>query len=103
VGLVPVQPASSRIAPALSTDLTVMPLRCHAAGTPPPWVAPLPSRTVNVMKRLLLTGVTLYLATALATRAAEAAGLTRCGCSSHCWCRKPVLRTFRWVAPISHR
>ena len=111
VELVPVHAASSRVTPALRTDLAVMPLRCHAAGTHRgSHLSPSlrrrhrrQRRTVNVMRRLLLTGATLYLATALAARAAEAAGLTRCGCSSQCWCRKPVLKTFRWVAPVGHR
>ncbi len=55
------------------------------------------------MRRGIVIAATLYLCAALGTRAAEAAGLHRCGCSSSCWCRKPVLSAFRWVFPVGHR
>jgi hypothetical protein len=25
-----------------------------------------------------------------------------CACNEGCWCKRPVLRHFRWVAPFSH-
>ncbi len=45
----------------------------------------------------------LYLILALGTRLAEAVGINRCGCASDCWCKRPVLSTFRWVFPYGHR
>ena len=45
-----------------------------------------------------------YVVAALVTGAAEAAGIERRrGCSDDCWCKRPELRLFRWVAPLSHR
>jgi len=55
------------------------------------------------MRRNIVMAVTLYLSVALVTRAAEAAGVQRCGCSSSCWCRRPILSAFRWVALVGHR
>lgn len=55
------------------------------------------------MRRRIVIPVSLYLTEALATRAAEAAGFQRCQCSATCWCRKPLLRAFRWVLPVGHR
>jgi hypothetical protein len=51
----------------------------------------------------VIVSAALYLSSALGTRLAEAAGLTRCGCSSVCWCRKPMFSAFRWVMPVGHR
>ena len=45
----------------------------------------------------------VYLAVAVATRLAEAAGVHRCGCASDCWCHRRILDTFRWVFPFGHR
>ena len=55
------------------------------------------------MKRSALIAITLYLGVAVLTRAAEAAGVQRCHCSSSCWCRRPLLNAFRWVVPVGHR
>jgi len=44
-----------------------------------------------------------YLAVAVTTRLVEIAGLHRCGCAGDCWCKRPVLSTFRWVFPYGHR
>lgn len=55
------------------------------------------------VRRNIFIAVTLYLNAALGTRAAEAAGVQRCGCSSSCWCRRPTLSAFRWMAPVGHR
>lgn len=44
----------------------------------------------------------LYLAVALTNRLAEGLGMRRCGCAEDCWCRRPVLSTFRWVFPYGH-
>jgi hypothetical protein len=43
-----------------------------------------------------------YLAIAVMTRVAESFGLHRCGCRPDCWCRRPLLSTFRWVFPFRH-
>jgi hypothetical protein len=49
----------------------------------------------------MVTGA--YVLVAILTRLAEAAGLHTCGCSAHCWCKRPLLSTFRWVFPYGHR
>lgn len=55
------------------------------------------------MRRLLLVLIGLYVLTAVVTTAAEAAGVGRsCGCRPDCWCKRPGLRLFRWVAPVAH-
>ena len=53
--------------------------------------------------RLLRRLVLAYLGIAVAMRILEAAGLRRCGCAPDCWCKRPVLSTFRWVFPYGHR
>jgi hypothetical protein len=56
------------------------------------------------MRRVVLILIGLYVLAAPVTTAAEAAGIgRRCGCSDDCWCKRPGLRLFRWVAPMSHR
>ncbi|PZS31982.1 MAG: hypothetical protein DLM58_10675 [Pseudonocardiales bacterium] len=45
----------------------------------------------------------LYLLLAAIGRFAEAIGAVRCPCAPDCWCKKPGLSTFRWVAPFGHR
>ncbi len=65
----------------------------------------LPARgsTFRCMRRSVVIAITLYLGAAVATRAAEAAGMQRCHCSASCWCRRPILSAFRWVTPVGHR
>jgi hypothetical protein len=36
-------------------------------------------------------------------RFVEGMGAVQCGCAADCWCRQPVLSTFRWVFPYGHR
>ena len=55
------------------------------------------------MRRSLVIAITLYLGAAIGTRAADAAGMQHCHCSPSCWCRRPILSAFRWVAPLGHR
>ena len=56
------------------------------------------------MSRRLIGGLLgLYIATALIGRLLEATGRVRCGCADDCWCKKPVLSTFRWVFPWRHQ
>ena len=56
-----------------------------------------------MLKRIALGLVGLYLLTAIATKLAEQAGvIERCGCKRTCWCQRPGLSLFRWVAPVRH-
>jgi hypothetical protein len=56
------------------------------------------------MRRAVFIAVGMYLLAALVTTVAEVAGIGRqCGCADACWCKRPGLRLFRWVAPVSHR
>ena len=54
------------------------------------------------MKRVLLPLLSIYLLAALIGRVSEKQGRSVCGCSSDCWCKKPVLSVFRWVFPFGH-
>lgn len=58
--------------------------------------------TVLAMKRFAVTGIGLYLMFAVIGRFVEGMGAVECGCSDACWCKRPVLSTFRWVAPFGH-
>ncbi len=51
--------------------------------------------------RALIRLAVLVVAAAVATRAAEAAGVSRfqCGCEADCWCRQPGRSAFRWITP----
>ena len=40
---------------------------------------------------------------AIIGRFVEGMGAVECGCDPRCWCKKPVLSTFRWVFPYGHR
>jgi hypothetical protein len=62
-----------------------------------------PSRILNAMKRAAVGTLSLYLLFALLGRFVEGMGAVRCGCDTRCWCKKPVLSTFRWVFPVGHR
>jgi hypothetical protein len=55
------------------------------------------------MKRLVGRALGLYLLFAIIGRFVEGMGAAECGCSADCWCRRPVLSTFRWVFPFGHR
>lgn len=54
------------------------------------------------MKRAVLGVSATYLVLALLGRALERAGTIRCDCLAGCWCKRPGLRTFRWVFPVWH-
>jgi hypothetical protein len=54
------------------------------------------------MKPFVLVVGATYLALALVGRALEHAGTIRCDCLDGCWCKRPGLRTFRWVFPVWH-
>lgn len=57
----------------------------------------------GVMKAAARKALSLYLLFALIGRFVEGMGAVRCGCDAGCWCKKPILSTFRWVFPIGHR
>ncbi len=57
---------------------------------------------VSSMKRLLLRATSIYLLFAVIGRFVEGMGAARCECRPDCWCKKPVLSTFRWVFPAGH-
>jgi hypothetical protein len=44
----------------------------------------------------------LYLLFAVIGRFVEAMGAVHCGCAADCWCKRPILSTFRWVFPFRH-
>ena len=54
------------------------------------------------MSRLLLRLAGLYLLFAIIGRFVEEMGAVKCGCKPECWCKRPGLRTFRWVFPARH-
>ena len=62
-----------------------------------------PGPTLQRMKRLLLGATSIYLLFAVIGRFVEAMGAVECGCGAECWCKKPVLSTFRWVFPVGHK
>lgn len=45
----------------------------------------------------------IYLLFAVIGRFVEGMGAVECGCAGDCWCKRPVLSTFRWVFPWGHR
>ena len=55
------------------------------------------------MRRLMLGLAFAYLLFAVIGRFVEGMGAVRCDCTESCWCKRPVLSTFRWVAPVGHR
>lgn len=55
------------------------------------------------MKRVLVGVASVYLLFAVIGRFVEGMGAVECGCEPDCWCKKPILSTFRWVFPIGHR
>jgi hypothetical protein len=55
------------------------------------------------VSRLLRRALALYLLFAVIGRFAEEMGAIECGCGPGCWCKRPVLSTFRWVFPFGHR
>jgi hypothetical protein len=45
----------------------------------------------------------LYVLFGVVGRFVEGMGAVRCGCTDTCWCKRPVLSTFRWVFPWGHQ
>ncbi len=55
------------------------------------------------MKRTLIAAASVYLLFAVIGRFVERMGAVECGCAPSCWCKKPVVGTFRWVFPFGHQ
>lgn len=55
------------------------------------------------MRRVVIALGSLYLLFAVIGRFVEAMGAAKCPCAVNCWCKRPGLSTFRWVAPFGHR
>ena len=55
------------------------------------------------MRRVVLRALGVYLLLAVIGRVAEQVGAVACGCEPGCWCKRPILSTFRWVFPYRHR
>jgi hypothetical protein len=55
------------------------------------------------VRRLLVRAALVYVLFAVIGRFVEGMGAVQCGCAADCWCRQPVLSTFRWVFPYGHR
>jgi len=54
------------------------------------------------MKRIVVRALSLYLLFAVIGRFVEEMGAVECGCEPDCLCKRPGLRTFRWVFPARH-
>jgi hypothetical protein len=54
------------------------------------------------MGKVVRWALGLYLLFAIIGRFVEGMGAVECGCDPACWCKKPVLSTFRWVFPYGH-
>ena len=57
----------------------------------------------RLVRRTIVRAFSLYLLFAIIGRFVEEMGAVSCGCGPDCWCKKPVLSTFRWVFPYGHR
>jgi hypothetical protein len=51
------------------------------------------------VKRLVRRAGWLVVVFALIGRYADRMGVVQCACLPECWCKRPVLSTFRWVVP----
>jgi hypothetical protein len=57
----------------------------------------------RLVRRIIVRVLSLYLLFAIIGRFVAEMGAVSCGCRPDCWCKKPVLSTFRWVFPYGHR
>jgi hypothetical protein len=57
----------------------------------------------RLVRRIIVRALSLYLLFAIIGRFVEEMGAVSCGCRPDCWCKKPILSTFRWVFPYGHR
>jgi hypothetical protein len=55
------------------------------------------------MRRLVVGAASIYLLFAVIGRFVEGMGAVDCSCAGNCWCKRPILSTFRWVFPFGHR
>ena len=60
-------------------------------------------RLPRLVRRIIVWALSLYLLFAIIGRFVEEMGAVSCGCRPDCWCKKPILSTFRWVFPYGHR
>jgi hypothetical protein len=60
-----------------------------------------PQKERNDVKKVLSLAAILFVGLAVLNARIEAT--RHCGCQRECWCKKPVLRHFRWVLPVPHR
>lgn len=60
---------------------------------------PRTNRGCDMARRIIRSVLGLYLLFAAVGRLVEGMGAVRCGCATDCWCKRPVLSTFRWVFP----
>jgi hypothetical protein len=56
-----------------------------------------------MVRRVAGYAVGLYLLFAVIGRFVEGMGAAQCGCAAVCWCKRPILSTFRWVFRWGHR
>jgi hypothetical protein len=56
-----------------------------------------------MLRRIVGSLIGLFLLFAVIGRFVEEMGAVRCGCGADCWCKRPILSTFRWVFPWKHR
>ena len=54
------------------------------------------------MRGLLTRVAAFYLLFAAIGRFVESMGAVTCECRPECWCKRPILSTFRWVFPAGH-
>jgi hypothetical protein len=57
----------------------------------------------RLVRRIIVRALALYPLLAIIGRFVEEMGAVSCGCRPDCWCKKPILSTFRWVFPYGHR
>lgn len=88
-----------------ATPASKIPNRVVHCDEGPDSASPVPARrrTLRGMTHLLRRLAGLYLLFAVIGRFVEGMGAVECGCSSACWCKRPILSTLRWVFPYGHR
>lgn len=59
-------------------------------------------RTLKMVRRVAVGVAGLYLLFAAVGRFVEGMGAVQCGCTPACWCKRPILSTFRWTFPWAH-
>jgi hypothetical protein len=57
----------------------------------------------EMIRRVVGALAAVYLLSAVIGRFVEEMGAVRCGCAPTCWCKRPILSTFRWIFPWGHQ